>query len=320
VGQPVNYVYGTQPGQWTAGPLHPTAVPLTPDWGSVTPFGMKSESQFAPPPPPALDSLAYAKAYLEVKLIGEENSTFRTPEQTDIAFFWGYDAQPNVCAPIRFYNQIAEVLAQQEGNSEVDNARFFALINIAMADGAITCWGFKYSYDFWRPITAIRYNDPGSNPNEANWAGSGNPYLVGQGDPNWMPVGAPAHNGGTNFTPPFPSYTSGHATLGGALFKMMGDYFGTDHITFTIATDEFNTITTLPIPPQTFTSFNEAAGQNALSRIYLGIHYQFDAVQGIKCGDEIADYDYTHLLLPFARTCATHLAVDERLATDSTGH
>jgi len=298
-GQPVNYVYGQQPGQWRADPLHPTATPLTPDWGGVTPFGMQSESQFLPPPPPALDSEAYAKAYLEVKLIGSSDSAYRTAEQTDIGVFWGYDAQPTVCAPVRFYNQIAETLAQQEGNSEVDNARFFALINIAMADAGITCWGAKYQYDLWRPITAIRENDPGSVLNyPGGWPGSDNPYLVGQGDPTWMPYGAPGHGGNTNFTPPFPSYTSGHATFGGALFKMMEDFYGTDNIHFTIATDEYNTVSTSPLQPRSFDSFSQAAGENAESRIYLGIHYQFDAVQGIKCGDEIADYDFQHLMVP----------------------
>jgi hypothetical protein len=294
-GQPVNYTYGQQPGQWRADPLHPNATPLTPDWGSVQPFGMISEGQFLPPPPPQLDSLAYATAYEEVKILGSLNSTVRTADQTQLAFFWGYDAQPGLCAPVRFYNQIAEVIAQQQGNSEVDNARFFALINIAMADGGITCWGAKYQYDLWRPITAIRENDPGTGP---TGQGSGNPYLVGAGDTTWQPLGAPAHNGGGNFTPPFPSYTSGHATFGGALFKMMEDFYGTDNIHFTISTDESNTITNGTLSPRSYVSFSQAAGENAMSRIYLGIHFHFDATQAIICGDHIADYDFTHLMLP----------------------
>ena len=175
------------------------------------------------------------------------------------------------------------------------DARFFALTNIAMADGAITCWDAKYLYDLWRPITAIRENDPGTGP---TGLGSGNPFLVGQGDPNWMPVGAPAHNGGGNFTPPFPSYTSGHATIGAALFKMMEDFYGTDSVHFTISTDEFNTITGMALSPRTYYSFSQASGENALSRIYLGIHFNFDAVEGIRSGDAIADYDFTHLMLP----------------------
>ena len=295
VGQPVNFTYGQLPGQWRADPLHPNATPLTPDWGSVTPFGITSASQFLPPPPPTLTSLAYATAYEEVKAIGALNSTIRTPDQTQIAFFWGYDAQPGLCAPIRFYNQIAEVIAQQQGNSEVTNARFFALTNIAMADAGIVSWDAKYLYDFWRPVTAIRENDPGTGP---SGLGSGNPYLVGQGDPSWQPLGAPAHDGGGNFTPPFPTYTSGHATIGGALFKMMEDFYGTDNVHFTISTDEFNTITNGTLSPRSYSSFSQASGENAISRIYLGIHLQFDATAGIRSGDQIADYIFQNSMLP----------------------
>jgi hypothetical protein len=293
--QPVNYIFGQQPGQWRPDPLHPTQVPLTPDWGGVEPFGMLSENQFLPPPPPQLNSLAYATAYEEVKTLGALHSTVRTADQTQIAFFWGYDAQPGLCAPIRFYNQITQVIARQEGNSEVQNARLFALTNIAMADAGITCWGAKYIYDLWRPIAAIRENDPGTGP---TGLGSGNPFLVGQGDPTWQPLGAPAHDSGGNFTPPFPTYTSGHGTIGAALFKTLEDFYGTDNVHFTITTDEFNTIDNGTLSPRTYDSFSQAAGENAMSRIYLGIHFHFDATNAITCGDNIADYDITHLLAP----------------------
>jgi hypothetical protein len=294
-GQPVHYKYGQLPGEWRADPLHQDATPLTPDWGSVTPFGIANTAQFLPPPPPTLNSLAYATAYEEVKSLGAMNSTVRTPDQTQIAFFWGYDAQPGLCAPIRFYNQIAEVIAQQEGNTEVANARFFALVNLAMADGGIVCWDAKYLDAFWRPITAIRENDPGTGP---TGLGSGNPFLVGQGDPNWQPLGAQAHDGTGNFTPPFPTYTSGHGTIGAALFKMMEDYYGTDHVHFTVNTDEFNTVTGGTLSPRSYDSFSQASGENAISRIYLGIHFHFDATEAIESGDQIADYIFEHSLLP----------------------
>jgi hypothetical protein len=303
VGQPNNYVYGDMPGQWRADPLHPNAMPLTPDWGQVTPFAVLSATQFGAPPPPSITSKEYADAFEEVKAYGGDGvhtPTIRTEEQTITGLWWGYDAQPGLCAPIRLYNQIAEVSAKQEGLSEIQNARFFALINVAMADAAVTVWNDKYRYNLWRPVTAIRENDPGTGP---TGLGSGNPYLVGQGDPNWQPLGAPAdNNNGTNFTPPFPSYTSGHAGFGGALFEMMKDYFGTDNIRFTAVSDEFNTITIdqngqpRPLEPRTFDSFSQAAEENGQSRIYLGIHWQFDKVQGIKSGDEIADWVFTHFM------------------------
>jgi hypothetical protein len=302
VDQPINYVYRDLPGQWRADPIHPMP-PLTPDWGQVTPFAVQSATQFLPPPPPSITSKEYADAYEEVKAIGGDGvttPTIRTPEQTDIGLFWGYDAQPGLCAPIRFYNQIAEVLSKQEGLTEIQNARFFALINVAMADAGITIWDAKYFYDLWRPVTAIRENDPGTGP---TGLGSGNPYLMGQGDPTWHPLGAPAdNNNGVNFTPPFPSYVSGHAGFGGALFEVMKDYFGTDSIHFTIVSDEFNTITIdqngnpRPLMPRSFDSFSQAAEENGQSRIYLGIHWAFDKVQGIKSGDEIADWVFSHFM------------------------
>jgi hypothetical protein len=300
VGQLVNYTYGDQPGQWRADPLHPNATPLTPDWGSVTPFVLASCSQFLAPPPPALDSPEYTSAFNEVKTLGGSSPTSpttRSDEQTTIGLFWGYDAQPGLCAPTRFYNQIAETIAIQQGNTEVENARLFMLVNVAMADAGITVWETKYHYNFWRPITAIRESDPGTGP---TGLGDGNPNTVG--DPNWTPLGAPAdNNNGTNFTPPFPSYTSGHAGFGGALFRILADFYGRDDIPFTIISDEFNTITVdqngqpRPLRPRSYTSFSQAAEENGESRIYLGIHFNFDKVEGIKQGTEIADYVFARV-------------------------
>jgi hypothetical protein len=302
-GQPVNYVYGQQPGQWRADPFHPTATPLTPDWGGVTPFAIPSAETFRAPAPPSITSLEYAQAYEEVKAYGGDGvhtPTIRTADQTEIGLFWGYDVSPGLCAPVRFYNQIAVVIANQQHNTVVQNARFFALINIAMADAAITCWDTKYDYNYWRPVTGIRENDPGTGPTRL---GSGNPFLVGQGDPNWQPLGAPADNGsGTNFTPPFPSYTSGHAAIGGALFQTMIRFYGRDDIHFTIVSDEFNTITVdqngmvRPLRPRSYTSFSQAREENGQSRIYLGIHWHFDKVEGIEEGNDIADYTFNHFL------------------------
>jgi hypothetical protein len=303
------YTYGQMPGQWRADPLHPNATPLTPDWGQVMPFVVQSATQFGAPPPPSITSLEYAQAYEQVKAIGSvdaEATGARTENETNIGFFWGYDAQPGLCAPVRFYNQIVEDVAQQAGNSVEQNARLFALANFAMADATITCWNDKFRYDYWRPVTAIRENDPGTGP---TGLGSGNPYLVGQGDPTWSPLGAPADNGnGTNFTPPFPSYTSGHATIGAATFKVLEDFYHSDTIPnggkITIISDEFNTVTidqnghARPLLPRTYNSFSQMAGENAHSRIYLGIHWHFDAVEGIRCGDKIGDYVFTHALLP----------------------
>jgi hypothetical protein len=302
---PMPYTPGDEPGQWRPDPLHPGQKAVGSLWGQVTPFAIKDPEDFHVAAPPDITSQAYADAYQEVKSLGGDGvttPTTRTAEQTQIAIFWGYDGSPGLGTPPRLYNEIAEVIAVQEQNTVVQNARFFALINLAMADAGIACWDGKYDFNYWRPVAAIRENDPGTGP---TGEGSGNPFLVGQGDPNWSPLGAPADNGsGTNFTPPFPSYASGHATFGGALFAMMGDFYGRDDIHFTIGSDEFNGITTdqngnvRPVVTRSFDSFSQAAEENGQSRIYLGIHWHFDKVQGIRCGDRIADNIFKHTLRP----------------------
>src|SRR5207248_1232589 len=119
-------------------------------------------------------------------------------------------------------------------NTVGENARLFALINIAMADAGLSAWKSKYEDAFWRPVLGIR-----------NGANDTNPSTVG--DVNWTPFGACFSNGSglngqTNFTPPFPSYISGHATFGAALFETLSRFYGTDHITFSFTSDEFNGI------------------------------------------------------------------------------
>ena len=124
-------------------------------------------------------------------------------------------------------------------------------------------------------------------------------------DPGFFPLGAPASNlTGPNFTPPFPSYPSGHAGFGGALFETLRDFYGTDAIPFTFTSDEFNGVTVdntghvRPLLPRSFTSLSQAEDENGQSRIYLGIHWRFDKEQGIEQGRRIADYVFQNLYLP----------------------
>jgi hypothetical protein len=292
---PMTYTPTNLPGHWQPDPLHPTQMAHGPLWGNVTPFGLQSAEQFHVPPPPPLDSPEYTEAFNEVKAIGGDGiatPSARTPEQTQIAFFWGYDGSPGMATPPRMYNQIAELIAAQQHNTVVQDARFFALINIAMADAGIAAWDGKYDFDFWRPVTAIRAADTDGNSSTT-------------ADANWTPLGAPADNGsGTNFTPPFPAYASGHATFGGALFRMMADFYGRDDIHFSFCSDEFDGITkdqngqVRPVVVRSWDSFSQAAEENGQSRIYLGIHWKFDKVEGIKQGTEIADYIFGNLLQP----------------------
>jgi hypothetical protein len=290
---PMSYTFGSGPGAYQVDPLHTDQMPHGPEWGNVTTFAIPSAEAFHVPPPPALTTQQYTDAFNEVKNYGGDGittPTMRTPEQTQIAIFWGYDGSPGLATPPRFYNQIAETLAVQQGNTVVQNARFFALVDLALADAGIACWDAKYDYNLWRPVTAIRAADTDGNDGTV-------------ADPTWTPLGAPADNGsGTNFTPPFPSYASGHATFGGALFRMMADFYGTDNIHFTIGSDEFNGVTTdqygnvRPVVTRSFDSFSAAAEENGQSRIYLGIHWSFDKVEGIKQGTSIADYIFANTL------------------------
>jgi hypothetical protein len=224
---------------------------------------------------------------------GTTTPTTRTAEQTEIGIFWAYDGAPNLCTPPRLYNQVLQQIALQQGNTLVQNARLFALANIAEADAGIASWETKFKYDVARPVTALREGDADGNPATA-------------GDVNWTPLGAPYSNGtggdADNFTPPFPAYTSGHATFGGAIFRTLERFYGTDKISFTLRSDEFNGTnknadgTVRPVVVRKFTSFTQASVENARSRIYLGIHWAFDATEGIKLGNSIADNAFNKFL------------------------
>jgi hypothetical protein len=299
----VDYFTSDLPGHWRQDPISQIPLALGAHWGGCKTFVIKSSTQFQVPPPPDLTSPRYSAAYNEAKNFGGDGvitPTQRTPEQTFVGTFWAYDGTPSLCAPPRLYNQIAVHIANQTHLGPVELARLLALINVGMADAAISVWESKYHYDFWRPITAIRESDPGTGP---TGAGDSNPATVG--DPSFTPLGAPASNlNGPNFTPPFPAYPSGHAGFGGAVFETLRRFYGTDNIGFTFVSDEFNGITkdndgnVRPYMPRSFSSFSQAEDENGQSRIYLGIHWHFDKTAGINQGQRIADYIFDHAFQP----------------------
>ena len=181
------------PGVWV--PTPPAFAPASlPGWGRVTPWVMKSQSQFRVGPPPALDSDLYAMDVNEVKVIGAQNSVVRIGPETDVAMWWPASATV-------IWNPIAGQVASAKRLSILESARLFALLNIASADAAIACWDAKYTYNFWRPISAIRSADG---------------FRITP-DPNWLSFLA---------TPAHPEYPSAHNVISGAMAQVLISLFG----------------------------------------------------------------------------------------------
>ena len=250
---------GSGPGVWI--PTPPAFLPyLLPQWGFVVPFAMTSSSQFRPPGPPSLDSQQYAADYEEVKQLGAAMGSTRTADQTEIALFWADGAGTET--PPGHWNSIAQIIAAARGTTLEENARLFALLNIAMADAAICAWDAKYTYHFWRPVTAIAFAEP---------------ELI------WMPL---------LVTPPFPEYTSGHSTFSAAGATVLPLFYGTEDLPFTTGSDF------LPGVYRSFSTPFDAAEEAGVSRIYGGIHFHSANVDGLQAGSSIGEWTATHYLLP----------------------
>ncbi len=284
------YTFRPGPLFWALDPLNPNQRPLGANWYKVRPFVLPHSAIVRSPAFPALTSDEFAQSYAEVKRLGGDGKitpTERTQDQTEAGLFWAYDGTPSLCAPPRLYNQIAMFIANQQGITDVvELTRMLALVNVAMSDAGVASWETKYLYSIARPITLIRQGELDGNPNTP-------------GDANWTPLGAPATNlNGPNFTPPFPAYVSGHATFGGAMFQILRNVLGTDNVSFTFMSDELNGVTPgndgVPRPkkPRSFKTLSQAEEENGQSRIYLGIHWSFDKVEGINMGRTVANYVY----------------------------
>jgi hypothetical protein len=275
---PFTPVIGTEPGDWR--PIGwPSAPVYDPDaWvGNEKPFLIESPAQFRSHGPNSLTSGLYAKEFNEVKEIGALNSTTRTDDQTKAAVFWQF-------APIALWNTLGRELADRYNLNTADQARFYAMFNLAAADGAISCWNDKYYWSFWRPRAAIREGDT-----------DGNPKTIG--DPNWESLFSPATVTTPPLgTPPFPDHPSGHGCVSGATLSAMADFFGKDKVEITVVGGR--SLNGVLIPPRHFDRFSDALDEIIEARIWGGIHFRTADETGAAIGKDVAHYLRKHYFKP----------------------
>jgi hypothetical protein len=250
------YTPGTKPGDYQ--PTPPTNFVSAAGWGALSTFGVRSSSQFRAPPPYSLRSLEYAMDLNEIAVLGKAGVSARSSDQTAIAFFWYENGS-------FAWNRIARKLAG--GMSLMQHARLYAALNAAMSDAIASAMESKFHYNFWRPLTAIRAADTDGNP------------LTVQ-DSSWEP---------TFITPPVPDYPSGHASAGAAAAAVLDALIG-PNLPFQ------HTSTTAPAagPDATVTrsyaSADDAARENAFSRMLVGIHFRRACTAGLQQGRDVARY------------------------------
>lgn len=251
----VPYTPGTEVGDWQPTPSAFAAASFT-QWGQVTPFALRNGSQFRLPPPPALDSVRYAKAYNEVKLLGRVDSPFRPQDRTDVALFYA------ATGPLQVFNSAARQVSVAQGFSRSQNARLFALLGMAIADASIAVFDTKYHYNFWRPVTAIRNGDLDGNDGTER-------------DADWLPLIT---------TPTFPGYASAHGTLSNAARAVLEQAFGKRGHAITL------TNPALPSIVLKYTAWDQITDDISDARVYGGIHFRFDQDAGAYQGRQVGKY------------------------------
>jgi hypothetical protein len=244
-------------------------------WGKVNPFVLQDSTQFRPGPPYAVTDKAYAADYNEVKSLGGDGSTTpsaRTVDETEIAYFWWESS------PLK-WSRIARTASANSGFSPWQNARLFALLNMALADGYVAMSATKNHYSYWRPVTAIRAGETDGNPDTA-------------GDPAWTPLRP---------TPPNQDYASGHSIEGGVGAEVLKQVFGTDGVSFRDCGVKLPAGSACGDPSpvlRSYSSFSQAATENALSRILIGFHFRKSIEEGTQYGRKIGERAVSNSLQP----------------------
>ena len=257
-----DYPQGDAPGEYRFTPG--VGFAFAPGWGRVTPFVLNRASQYRPSRPYRVTSKKYADDFNEVKALGGDNVTTasaRTLDQTEIGYFW-LESSPLA------WNRLARSVSADRALDAWENARLFGLLNLALADGYIASWEAKYVFNFWRPVTAIHEADHDGNAETA-------------ADPTWTPL---------QFTYPIPDHDSAHSVEGGAAAQVLRDFFGTDEISFSACSRSLppGSRCTDPSPIlRHYATFSQAADENGLSRILVGIHFRHAVEEGIQHGRKI---------------------------------
>lgn len=252
----VPYQPGLQPGRYRPTPPDFTPAIMT-QWGALKPFVLRDPAQFRPQPPPAIGSEQASADVDEVRKIGAKAGSQRSDEQSEIARFWYENVGQG-------WNRIARKVAMDRGLDLWANARLFALLNAAIADGFISAFEAKYHYAYWRPATAIRESL----------------------DPAWLSY---------LDTPPVPDHPSAHAVTGAAAAAVLARCFGSDFLSFTTTSGD-------PYPGlvRRFWSFSEAARENGASRVLAGIHFSTAVRAGLGQGDAVGAWAFDNALRPVA--------------------
>ncbi len=242
-------------------------------WAKAQPFILPKQSHFRSPPPPAINSKTYTNAFNEVKQLGSHESSTRTADQAHLAMWWKDFVENS-------HNRLARQLVQSENLDLWESTRLFALLNMSVFDAYINVFDNKFFYNHWRPFTAIRWAKNDDNPET-------------EADENW--------NNLHQHTYAFPSYPSAHGTACAAAMTVLADTFGNDY-PFTMTTSEVNKagplseIITMTPSNRSFKGFSEAAYECSMSRVYLGIHFRYDSIEGEKLGNKVGNYIVEHAM------------------------
>jgi uncharacterized protein (TIGR03118 family) len=260
--EPIPYVFGSAPGDYQSTPPNFPPQPQFTHWSRVTPFVLKRADQFRPDPPPVLTSDQYSDAVNEIQSLGIAGSATAKADEALTGRFWNGAIQ-------NYWNEITQTASAAHHLTTAENAQLFALLNLSFADGVIAFYDAKYTYNLWRPVTAIRAADTDDNPDTV-------------ADPNWLPeVGK---------TAPDPSYPGAHAVISAAGAEVLISFFGRDHRAFTVTSEVLSGV------ERSFTSVSAAAEEATLSRIFAGQHFRFDLTSGQGLGREVADVVVDNLL------------------------